>query len=1037
MPLTAYRASAGSGKTFTLALEYLSLCLSSDELDSFQRILAVTFTNKAALELKERILDYLGRIGGSEMDEEFMNRLEQRTGIERPELVKRAIRLRERMLYRYGRIHIGTIDSFTLKVVRTFAKELGLPMDFRTSLEQDDVQELLVDQVIDSYGHDPFVTKELGSFAKRQSDEDKAWNPRRSLKDSTKTLFKDASLPAREHLLSMEDEEIKKALDDLSKRLNSLYSAMEANQEEGRRLLLTYELELKDFYYSGIGSVKFIFQDLKKLDKPLSNTRTQSFIDGKYCSSTAKKDGREAAVNDVGPRLAELFLATESMIPEVLLLSNILDSRMHLLMTDRLAELLHRLEDMEGVSLLQRNNERIFRVVRSNPAPFIYERLGERFRHFLIDEFQDTSSLQWRNLLPLISESMAKGYDNVIVGDAKQSIYRWRDSEVGQILALPGIPGSDSDPVLNDISRQLAIGFAQPLLPKNFRSDSVIVEFNNALFNGLSSFLEPAHRVAYEGLEQEAQKSGVGFVRMEDLGSDKEVKLKDTIGHIEAQIEQCLDDGYKASDIAILIRRHKEGREIAEELQASGFLTHKGITLSSSESFLISRHSGVQLLIAALDSMKGLGRLKHLLLVVDHLYQHHELPSTRVGLLRKWMHSSQHAQRETQQLWSQSHSSASINYDRLDLYGTLEQLARDASIDLDDPYIQCLLEQAWKHSVEQSGNVEDFLDRWENKWKDSLSIETPLDEHSVRIMTIHKSKGLEFKVVLIPYISWKAHVDPKDIHWMKGGDALKYWPIRLKKALGHTEAAQYYENESAARRLDVLNELYVACTRAKERIYIQFKSDGDDSLGSHLSTWMSSRGDGPILTLGQEKPKELQEEGVDDSEHLHVVESGPVLRAKRHELMRTAINKADMDSASMEFGTMIHDLLHHLAMEEDWETKLKETQIAEEIITLTSKDEIAGMIKDCEDVVRRLVPSEMETHSEVELIDPEGKLQRLDRLYTDEQNSRAIIIDFKTGNPRTQDENQISRYKETVHAMGYQDVQAHLIYTQNQQVISK
>lgn len=1037
MPLTAYRASAGSGKTFTLALEYLSLCLSSDEPDSFQRILAVTFTNKAALELKERILTYLKRIGEDSMDEAFMERLEQRTGEDRKELVKRAIRLRTRMLYRYGRIHIGTIDSFTLKVVRTFAKELGLPMDFRTTLEREEIQDLLVDQVIESYGHDPFVTKELGRYASQKSDDDKAWNPTRSLKESSKTLFKDASLPAREHLLSMNDEEIKRALDKLSKRLHALYSMMESNQEEARQLLESKGLILKDFYRAGSGSVRFAFVDLRNPKSPFSNSYTSEFTTGKYASGEAKKNGNEAAVNEVGPRLAELFLDTESLLPEIILLSNILDSRMQLLMTDRLADLLQRLENMEGISLIQRNNERIFRVVRSNPAPFIYERFGERFRHFLIDEFQDTSSLQWRNILPLISESLSKGHENILVGDAKQSIYRWRDSEVGQILALPGIPDSDSDPVLRDISRQMAIGFEQPILPKNFRSDSVIVGFNNSLFSSLSTFLDPAHRIAYEGIEQESQKSGSGFVRMEDLGSDKEVKLIDTIGRIEAQIMQCLQDGYRASDIAILIRRHKEGQEITEHLQSSGFLARNGITLSSSESFLISGHKDVRLLIALLDSIRGNGRLKHLIMVMDYLFEHHDIPLSRIALLRKMSESISQARRDILRLWRQFHPEFGMSYDPLELYGALEQFTRDANMDLENPYIQCLLEKAWKHSVDNSGSVEEFLDRWENRWKDSLSIETPPDEHSVRIMTIHKSKGLEFKVVLIPYVSWKANVDSKDIHWLEREDALKYWPVKLKKALEHTEAAKFYEEEAAARKLDILNELYVACTRAEERLYIQFKSEGSDTLGSHLSTWMSSQGQGNILTLGTELKKEPQESRRIVSEQSPGSERKALARAKRHELLRTAVSRGDMDPASMEFGTLIHELLNDLAIGEDWEARLRDLHIPKEILSFTSKDKIAAMVKASEGAVQHIIPDGMEPYSEVELIDPEGGIQRLDRLYTHEEGKRAIIIDFKTGNPRAEDEAQMEGYMKTLHSMGYQSVQSHLVYTQNQQVISK
>ena len=622
--LIVYNASAGSGKTFVLALEYIALCLSSPDDRYFKRILAITFTNKAAHELKERIILFLADLASPDPDPIKIKELRRRTALSEQAITMRAERIHEMLLHNYGEIHISTIDSFVLSILRGFSKELGMGFDFDVELDSTRVQDLLVESIMSQIGPDKFITKQLVKLVAQNLDDGKAWDPKRNMREAIDHLLDEDSIAYREKLAEMGDSVLQSQLEKFSAERNSVLESIKTAQSRVREGMRSHGFEVTHFNGGERGFISFAFKDLRVKPAP-SPSQMKKVEEGKFASPGAKKEGIADAVNEFGAKhISPEFWVIIEALSAFKLINNLYRNRLSLVLALRLQNLLRKFEKDEGLSVIKDNNFKIAALIEDNPTPFIYERVGERYQHFLIDEFQDTSILQWRNMLPLVEASLSYGNKNFLVGDVKQSIYRWRGGEADQMVDLPKVLGSENNRLLRQIELTLERNLENRNLDENYRSSKAVIAFNNDLFKHLSATLPDRYQASYANVKQGEQRDFEGYVGLRTL--EKDSKLEDSFELMIEAIAQAEKDGYSGSDICILTRNNKDGRRIAKHLESTGY------SVSSPDSLLLSGHADVHLLMSFVHVLSNQEALDAELYIIYRLLELQD----RLGEYHSW-----------------------------------------------------------------------------------------------------------------------------------------------------------------------------------------------------------------------------------------------------------------------------------------------------------------------------------------------------------------------------------------------------------------
>jgi ATP-dependent exoDNAse (exonuclease V) beta subunit len=468
-------------------------------------------------------------------------------------------------------------------------------------------------------------------------------------------------------------------------------------------------------------------------------------------------------------------------------------------------------------------NSRIASIVMNEPVPFIYERLGEKYHHLLIDEFQDTSVLQWMNFIPLIENALASGYFNLVVGDGKQAIYRWRSGDIGQFNALPSIIGSDQNPVLKEREKALTNHFQLVNLDRNFRSRAEIVDFNNRFFSTIAPLvLTGGKEMIYQDIEQKYNPDNTGgFISIEFL-SPEGISAKDessTFERILGIIAEAAEQNYEWKDMAILCRSNKNASRIA------GFLLASGIDVVSAESLLIHHSLKVRFVIA----------------VLRVLFE----PPNDIVKEEVRLFLSEHMPEVTGSLSALFH-----DLPFLPLFDLCETIIRRFDLNTTvDPYLQFFLDVVLNFSAKTSHNVLDFLAFWDKNHQ-KFSITVPEELNAVRVLTIHKAKGLQYPLVILPYAQ-ESRKNTKGYLWVDLDKSLipglDTALLKSEKEMESTVYRHLYQDEQEKSMLDLINLLYVAMTRPEEQLYILTSlppadSDSIDSLSKFFVSFLISEG---------------------------------------------------------------------------------------------------------------------------------------------------------------------------------------------------
>lgn len=1033
-----YDASAGSGKTYALVKEYLKIILTSSKNDSYRNILAITFTNKAVHEMKSRIVDSLSEFAKEEPNERAINLMHDlaiETNLSPNQIKFKSQQIIKHIIHNYAAFDISTIDKFTHRVIRAFAHDLNLPMTFEVTLDTENLLTEAVDAIIAQAGEDETLTKLLIDFTMEKTDDDKSWDISREILETGRLLLNENN---REEITHFHNKTISEFL-EIKKRLAKIGEQLEAENIN----LATKAISIIN--QNGIDTKSFSGEYFPK--------HIQSIIDGKF--NPKNKTYHEFGDVKIN-KTAKDTIIIESVIPQLLeLLDTIyknfekrdfynafLKNITPLSLLNTVSNELVKIQSEQNVLSIAEFNAIIHREIQNQPAPFIYERLGERYRHFFIDEFQDTSEMQWQNLIPLIDNALSGEIDGekgtlMIVGDPKQSIYRWRGGKAEQFIAL----SKDINPFNNPDKKQFH-------LDKNYRSYSQIIEFNNQFFKLLSNeFHNTAYKDLYENhsFQKPNDKKG-GYVNISflpiidknEFENDDETLDKTELFVLATlnTIQKVLKEGFEYKDIVILTRKRDQGIAIAN------YLTEQNIPLLSSETLMIQNATEVRLIIHLLKYLKNNADLEAKAHFLNYLAQNNQDQIPIHDFIAKGMSLTNEKEFES---WLESfHVNLSFqNIRKKSLYEAVEILiTKFLNLKVGNSYIQYFLDIVLERDIRNQAGISDFLNYWD-KNAEKFSIPSPEGTNAVRIMTIHKSKGLEFPVVIFPFAEEDYTRKPKDKLWLSNEEET----VELPKILidnttsveGYGEAAKaVYDSKKQEELLDNINVLYVALTRAEEQLYVisqQLKPKKDGEYPSNMASFFIKYLQNQSVfdenkveyAFGNAKKLSSVKEHVDTSK---VIESvSEILNPKNIKIaQREAIMWGTRQQEAIEYGNLIHEILSFVKTKEDVDFAITNA-LENGLITNNQKATVARTI---DEIVNH---SELESYfdkntivlNEQTIIQKEGNIIKPDRMVISKENE-VYLLDYKTGSHQSKYKLQLENYQAAIEKMGYKVNKKALIY---------
>lgn len=1038
-PLCVLNASAGSGKTYQLVLEYLSILLAPQSPQKYKGIVAITFTNKASLEMKTRIIDALFNISkykSSGVDSKTASIISELQGIlklDKSQITKRAAESIKAILHGYENFNVSTIDKFNLRLIKSFSNDLNLPSDFEISLNEKEVLDEVLELLLSNVGASDNIelTKLVKNYAKSNFQDGGQWNFKRHLLSFASSLNNEKNRSFIDLLQSFSFDEKEYGL--ISKELTTI-------DEE----FVLINQGLKNYFDSlAINSddLPGKTNTLKSLNKIINYQRFPSFNRGdslltktflRYC---AEPGDSKAFTQELKYKLLELNDFYAQKAQRNMLLSKYKSNFFNMALLKYVSEALKELRIKTKVIRISEFNELIGTLVQKEEAPYIYERFGTRYEHFLLDEFQDTSRLQWLNLLPLLRESLSYGKQNLIVGDPKQSIYRFNNGLAEQFVALPSIYNPERDPKIEETSAYFEkMGIKKPL-GMNYRSAPEIVNFNNDFFQQFSSSLSPKFEKFYDSVSQTPASSKKGFVQI--LSEKKKPDTEEMIDEIESIILQSMSDNFDLGDICILTDKNDLGVQIANKL------TKRGISVFSQESLLISRNMEVRLLIAylkwrmrpSLDLMKRQFAELYFRMnesLNDPYFDFIVEIKTSKGKSMKVFDDDRFLNTyfgSPQSFFKPFENLVQLAQQFIRLMGWKET---------SNPYLHQFSDLVFQFQSNRQSDLSKFLEYFdENKAKFALKM--PESKESVQIMTIHKSKGLEFPIVIIPKIDFSLSIHGEAKFFVEADGKVLYTSLSKNNVLDeiHNKALE----EESLILLDKLNLLYVGLTRPERRLYIFNRFNRESNLGKLFhdniaQTFSLAPTDGQLnYQSGEQRSKfdANQSISIDDSSFYVPVEV--VTDDSKLQIAYKEVLKESFDSQEERlFGIYFHLLMGVIEAANELDKALDIFIVSGQIdVSMRGDIKAAAEMYFTVAEEKDLLVGVQKVLNEHAILVPTGKILRPDKVLV--RNSDIIVLDFKTGVSSKKHQEQVWNYKRNLEEIFGKKVIPMLYYTQSNELI--
>ncbi|SHG28848.1 ATP-dependent exoDNAse (exonuclease V) beta subunit (contains helicase and exonuclease domains) [Salegentibacter echinorum] len=1028
---TIYNASAGSGKTFTLVKEYLLLLFESKRPDAFKNILAITFTNKAVAEMKTRIIESLKAFTAEETNKgnnPLFQAILEETNLSEAELKTKAAKILKSIIHNYAGFEVSTIDGFTHRVLRTFAKDLGLPVNFEIALNTHQILLEAVERLVSKAGTEKELTKILVAFALSKTDEDKSWDITKDLFEISRLLVGENNQEALKKLENKTTADFQKFKKQVNEEIDKTQDLIEEMVTQFFDLLQNHNLDEKDFTR---GSVPKHFKKLQEGQKIADfNLKWMQNLETDPLYAKSNKNGAiRNALDDIQPIVVSSFEISKRAYLELEFLKEIRKNITQLSLLNAINQEVEAIKSERNFILISEFNPKISEQVKNQPAPFIYERLGERYQNYFIDEFQDTSQMQWENLIPLIenrlsSENTEEPASAMLVGDAKQSIYRWRGGKAEQFidLSLNINPFSIEKEVKN--------------LPDNYRSGSELVNFNNSFFNFASAYLQnKSYSKLFEDSSQNPKKGDFGYVNLSFIDAKNADEEHELYPEKILEIIQNLENkDFKKGDICILTRRRSEGINIAN------YLSEQNIPVVSSETLLVANAPEVNFIVALLEFSLTPNDNNLKLEIFDFLADFLQIEDRFSNISSNLQKNGSHFFD-----WLKDYE---LHFElqkikQLSIYEAAEYIIRSFNlVPGSNAYIQFFLDFIFESTQKATSGITDFLELWEQE-KESLSIVVPKAEDAVQIMTIHKSKGLEFPVVIYPYANSDFKDTRMDSVWLTMEPPLNEIPVNYLSASEKmlnwgAHASAVFSELIEQKELDTLNVLYVACTRASQQLYLLSKKEIDKKgnekpyktsgllIGflKQVGMWNDNESTYEFGEIGTPTPSKT-ETATSISQKFYssatqnkavniVTKSGMLWDSKQEE--------------AIEKGEILHDLLAQIDYKQQV-GPVVEKAVSNGVITKNSAEKIEKLLLEItnHEQLSSFYDEDALNYNERDILSPEGKRLRPDRLNI--LGNTINIIDYKTGSYHTSHENQINNYASVLEEMGYSVASKNLVYT--------
>lgn len=928
--INIFKASAGSGKTYTLSKTYLDLLLKADSKTAYRNILAVTFTNKATEEMKERILRDLAEEGKTN---------------------PRAREILINLLHDYGSFSVSTIDKFFQQALRAFSRELGSSGNYQIELDKASLTKEAMDRVLDDLTE---KDKDLLGWFTKQLE---------TALDNGESFHLESSLYEMAEEFGDVNEKFtydKKKLTELKAKCKEIVDTFHKDVYDNALCI--------DTATWGKTAAKGLAQYAGAQTKYKDSVKAANATTLAQLAETAGCEAMYALMNPQGRRWKEY--RTARMVEKVIFTLGL---------AEEFYSKLAIIEEEKGVISLDESTNLLRDIIDGSDAPFIYEKLGVRFNHFLLDEFQDTSVVQWENFKPLLSNSVSEGYSNIIVGDVKQSIYRWRNSD------------------WNLLDKEIEENFKGKVkvttLKENWRSTQNIVNFNNKFFTFAADNLGLSNIYADVKQEVKVEDSQEGCVTVDFCEDELEM--------IDGYIEQAVAAGAKMSDMAILLRTNGEGKKVAEYLLSKGYSVISDDSLDLKSSLIIRKI--VSYLHSLCNNSDSLNTYLSESLEIDSEREYHSLLDLVDGVIK-------------------------------DLSETHPDEIKGQTL-----FIQSFMDDILEWTSIHGNDLRQYLKHWEES---KIAISSPNDPNAIRITTVHKSKGLAFPIVIFPFAE-KVGLFKEDTLWCHldsdaemGESFDSIFPVVLGKSSGDSFFSESLKKEMEMQRIDNLNIFYVCLTRARKEMHIIAKnppkslSDGKSSpndLSQILYLYCEQNGYtfGSPYRWNEASKKEDSEIEEFDAEY-ETYGMNPEACSKRFVASSDAwdyFSEEGIGQSKRLRGIEQHAMLSRIRTSDDAPEVLRsiEPQTRELLLERISAHS-------------EWFSPELKTLNEVAIIDSFGNTNRPDRVLVDEEG-RVTVIDFKFGEEDEKYSGQVRRYMRLFREMGYGEVSGYIWYVPIDKII--
>ena len=928
--INIFKASAGSGKTHTLSKTYLDLLLKADSKTAYRNILAVTFTNKATEEMKERILRDLAEEGKTN---------------------PRAREILINLLHDYGSFSVSTIDKFFQQALRAFSRELGSSGNYQIELDKASLTKEAMDRVLDDLTE---KDKDLLGWFTKQLE---------TALDNGESFHLESSLYEMAEEFGDVNEKFtydKKKLTELKEKCKEIVDTFHKDVYENALCI--------DTTTWGKTAAKGLAQYAGAQTKYKDSVKAANATTLAKLAETAGCEAMYALMNPQGRRWKEY--RTARMVEKVIFTLGL---------AEEFYSKLAIIEEEKGVISLDESTSLLRDIIDGSDAPFIYEKLGVRFNHFLLDEFQDTSVVQWENFKPLLANSVSEGYSNIIVGDVKQSIYRWRNSD------------------WNLLDKEIEENFKGKVkvitLKENWRSTQSIVDFNNEFFTFAADNLGLSNIYADVKQEVKVEDSQEGCVTVDFCEDELEM--------IDGYIEQAVAAGAKMSDMAILLRTNGEGKKVAEYLLSKGYSVISDDSLDLKSSLIIRKI--VSYLHSLCNNSDSLNTYLSESLEIDSEREYHSLLDLVDGVIK-------------------------------DLSETHPDEIKGQTL-----FIQSFMDDILEWTSIHGNDLRQYLKHWEES---KIAISSPNDPNAIRITTVHKSKGLAFPIVIFPFAE-KVGLFKEDTLWCHldsdaemGESFNSIFPVVLGKSSGDSFFSESLKNEMEMQRIDNLNIFYVCLTRARKEMHIIAKNppksliDGKSSpndLSQLLYLYCEQNGYtfGSPYRWNEASKKEDSEIEEFDAEY-ETYGMNPEACSRRFVASSDAwdyFSEEGIGQSKRLRGIEQHALLSRIRTSDDAPEVLRsiEPQTRELLLERISAHS-------------EWFSPELKTLNEVAIIDSFGNTNRPDRVLVDEEG-HVTVIDFKFGEEDEKYSGQVRRYMRLFREMGYGEVSGYIWYVPIDKII--